>query len=79
MTWQPIATAPKDRKVLLYFPRDNIGVECGQWNKDEYAKRPRPYWMGDCWRLWGVAAYRGLQPTHWMPLPEPPAGEECPA
>lgn len=70
MQWQPIETAPKDADILLSCPR--IGVVRGRWQDDQYAKRPRPYWTNDRERLLGIASVRGDQPTHWMPLPEPP-------
>lgn len=69
--WQPIETAPKDgTRVLLFRPRH--GVVCGRWDDDKYAKRVRPYWSNDQERLWGTLETRDNQPTHWMPLPEPP-------
>jgi hypothetical protein len=56
--WQPITTAPKDAPILVYDPA--TGVEQAQWGEH-----------------WGVYEFRGwsgpLNPTHWMPLPEPPA------
>lgn len=70
MTWQPIETAPKDGDVLLYCPRR--GVVRGRWDTSKYAKKPRPYWTNDRECLWGIAATRDDQPTHWMPLPSPP-------
>lgn len=70
--WQPISTAPKDgTRILLCF--GGYRIECGQWDDDRYATKPRPYWTGDwepvCGKLW----YRGNQPTHWQPLPPPPS------
>ena len=66
--WQPIETAPEDKSVLIYIPNLS-GVYRGRLlsaNIDRY-------------RHWSIAAAtRGLelddtlQPTHWMPLPEPP-------
>lgn len=62
MEWQPIETAPKDgTEVLLCGPlRDGSG---------HYRDVSRFYmirwpveWMANC-----------LPPTHWMPLPPPPA------
>ena len=68
--WQPIETAPKDgTRILLLTEHD---VLCGSWNGDEYAKNPRPYWDNDKSRIMGALHTRKFQPTHWMPLPEPP-------
>lgn len=72
--WRPIESAPKDgTTVLLYFP--DRGSVCGSWDKDEYARKPAPYWSRDTERIFGVRETRANQPTHWMPLPEPPAPE----
>ncbi len=65
--WQPIETAPKDGRLLL-FVRGTTYV--GGWDDDRYAKKPRPLWYySDTWRRTGC---RAIPPTHWMPLPEPP-------
>lgn len=77
MEWQPIETAPKDKEILLFCPFR--GVVRGSWRRDEYAKKPRPYWTHDRERLWGIRGTREDQPTHWQPLPKPPlpsAGEK---
>ncbi len=67
--WQPIATAPKDRRVLLLTPRyASQQVWIGRWNEDRYSKKPRPYWDIESWR---PTISRGGQPTHWQPLPDP--------
>ncbi|WP_367079153.1 DUF551 domain-containing protein [Luteitalea sp.] len=70
MTWQPIETAPKDgTPVLVYFPE--IGVWEVRWSTDvfddgfwcvsdnKFEDRPLRGWIEN--------------PTHWMPLPAPPA------
>lgn len=59
MEWQPIETAPKD------------GTEIILWNKSWQS--PHSGYYG--WRGWEQAYECGPwknQPTHWMPLPEPP-------
>jgi len=64
--WQPIETAPKDDKVmvLLYWPhwcsrRAIIG-----------------YWAnGYGWCADEALSDQGIDPTHWMPLPQPPASK----
>lgn len=71
--WQDIATAPKDPKkaMLLYMGRD---VAIGKWSMESHAKRPRPCWISSkgAYGLFGISWDRSNQPTHWMPLPEPP-------
>jgi len=68
--WQPIETAPKHIDVLLLCP--HRGVVRGRWQDDAYAQKPRPYWTNDRERIWGIRQTRDDQPTHWMPLPDPP-------
>lgn len=64
MKWEPIETAPKDGTVIWVI-------------------QPRNNWIGGYWQyecIWSVCCwYHGYgdgfpepQPTHWMPLPEPP-------
>jgi hypothetical protein len=68
--WQPIETAPKDKYILLYCSR--FGIIRGKWSDEQYAKTPRPYWRHDKTDLYGIRDTRDDQPTHWMPLPNPP-------
>jgi hypothetical protein len=60
--WQPIETAPKDRTILLWVPYDAWQV-CA-W--DELHKE---------WVSTGGLSFDAV-PTHWMPLPEPPAATQ---
>jgi hypothetical protein len=72
MTWQPIETAPKDGSEFLAFGggldhfdicvyNARIGCwSCGSITLDDTDIEPEGY----------------NRPTHWMPLPEPPAGED---
>jgi hypothetical protein len=77
MDWQPIATAPKDgRPILIWDPTqggpnesagktyDNRNYAIGYW---------RVWQSGGKW-MWGNrnSSYY-VEPTHWMPLPPPPA------
>jgi len=67
--FQPIATAPKDRRVLLLVPGWAEGplIVCGQWWEETPISRPQWKYDGqsftDC---------RCLPPTHWAELPEIP-------
>jgi len=68
--WQPIETAPKMKVLLLWAATDiayngvilNWKMATGSWSSGHEA------WIWDG-RL--LASYE-VQPTHWMPLPEPP-------
>lgn len=72
--WQPIETAPKDgRHVLLAVTNDPPNfpgyVSEGYYEEDR-----------DCWYQanthWTDQFDGALYPSHWMPLPEPPAIRE---
>jgi hypothetical protein len=70
--WQPIETAPKDgTRVMLYRPGQDPVF--GRWNSDRFASKPKPFWDHDLIRLHGMLDARKNPPTHWQPLPDPPA------
>ena len=70
--WQPIATAPKDGKLVILFDGDAVSVGVftdGGWRfwngetEDGYRGNiagSLNYWLSD------------YGPTHWKPLPAPP-------
>lgn len=75
MKWEPIETAPKDGTwVLLWFPHRNLAIGgCWDWAGEG------DWEMGiQDWQEWRtdddvvIQEEPGLEPTHWMPLPEPP-------
>jgi hypothetical protein len=76
--WQPIETAPKDARVLLYRPTasEYWRVMGGSFAPDQYAKKPRPYWAADTWSV-GKKAERDNPPSHWMPFPKPSTLGAC--
>lgn len=63
--WRPIETAPKDGRYILLL-------------KPAWYHAPR--WFVARWQDTGLTAgwqhYYGPEPTHWMPLPPPPAQED---
>lgn len=69
--WQDVSTAPKDRHLLLCGQQipDNSGVRFGG------VIVTSGYWDGidSSWCMTG-STWQGpfIEPTHWMPLPEPP-------
>lgn len=75
MTPQPIETAPKDRRILLYFPHayEDDRWQFGRWDTDHYARRPRPFWCGENVRSVGRNEMRLAPPTHWMECPPEPS------
>lgn len=66
MGWKPIETAPKDETVVLLFcPErwDTAGVVVAFWSEDFAA-----------WYEREASSHSvSEEPTHWMPLPAPPA------
>lgn len=68
MNWQPIETAPKDRRILLYYGWS----VCGCWNLDEFINNPKPYWLTDKGFL-GKTWHKENNPTHWAELIPPEA------
>ncbi len=67
MSWQPIETAPKDSEEILaielFDAPETGGVYCVV------------SWVNGAWRDhsdMGAAGLDPFEPTHWMPLPEPP-------
>ena len=77
MTWQPIDTAPADGiHVLVAFRRciytddSRNRVKVIEAFADYRRKAPdgKPAWRTAC----GYELEGPEEPTHWMPLPEPP-------
>lgn len=63
MQWQPWETAPKDGKPFLATWSDTRG--------DRYVQPVR--WLNGQWlHTWDHGQLQA-EPTHWMPLPTPPA------
>lgn len=66
--WQPIETAPKDGTVILLS--DSIETTCGYWGAPVSVFKRPDQWLS-YWPMKKSAI--GSLPTHWMPLPCPPA------
>lgn len=67
--WKPIETAPKDGTPVDLWVLGDRTADC-TWNKTR--KRWEHWWGLDGGM--GRSAVDG-EPTHWMPLPEPPMKE----
>jgi hypothetical protein len=65
--WQPIETAPKDGTEVLLFYETDMAVGLFHFRR----------------KLWVLGYPIEIEdgdiifPTHWMPLPEPPAQEKA--
>lgn len=67
--WQPIETAPCDgTRVLLFVPP--YGAMTG--HKDLFHFKGTSSYIWNC----HSSLNKEAQPTHWMPLPEPPKGDK---
>ncbi len=71
--WQPIETAPKKTEILVgrfrnkkwIFCQSGFYYDAGDWEGSE-----KPYWYWHCDH--DKNGVTDEDPTHWMPLPEPP-------
>jgi hypothetical protein len=59
--WQPIETAPKDGSDILLYE-----VPAGKTHIGYFSP------VTDMSKKWGNHYGYGFDPSHWMPLPEPP-------
>lgn len=84
--WQPIETAPKDgQRILIGWWEDpdheswqaraaywEDAFECA-WSEEIEDNLPVAAWTDDAVASFAYEETHSYQPTHWMPLPEPPA------
>ena len=70
--WQPIETAPKDGTRILLWDTDEVVI--AKW--DDISMGGAEGWqIAVVNMLSGLKHYEAaFNPTHWMPLPEPPRG-----
>lgn len=61
MKWQPIETAPRYGRILVFCPLTGVCVASAGWS-NAAPDNIKWYVIND------IVA----QPTHWMSLPEPP-------
>ena len=76
--WQPIETAPKDGRQLLMFCDDyDPAVFVASFGWTDLPKNHADYWEGWIFAEEILASHTETEPepTHWMPLPAPPAEE----
>ena len=67
MEWQPIETAPKNETRILVCATLR-GASLGSGRDVAIA------WWDAHYEIWVTGFQNNPEPTHWMPLPEPPKG-----
>lgn len=72
--WQDIASAPKDGTEILCWFGPRIGVKSASWTE---CASGFEIWCVDDNKFdpYPVRGYNDPFPTHWLPLPPPPAKE----
>jgi hypothetical protein len=69
--WQPIESAPKDGTRIDVF------AEGRRWPDSYWSGGPkRGCWWAPNWDYDGMDGPTCLAPTHWMPIPPPPAADQ---
>lgn len=72
MGWEPIETAPRvhSEAILVFDPFSDDVIRAFWWEGTD--SEPGQGWLPD-WH--GDDEYQKyfIEPTHWMPLPKPPA------
>jgi hypothetical protein len=67
--WQPIETAPKDGTRILVFEKIWPEIVVAEWDEGT-GHHPG-------WRVYpNTESLDTCDPTHWMPLPEPPVAAD---
>lgn len=86
--WQPIETAPKDGEPILIGWQDETHgwqTRCAWWDErfaPDWDKETdgvndyRPAWTDGRVMSFNYEETYEYTPTHWQPLPEPPAIEQ---
>jgi hypothetical protein len=77
--WQPIETAPKSERLIGWFPlpggtTSHARVHVMYWTNWDGLRGFIPCWNVTGWGA-GMDALFKYQPTHWMPLPDPPRSQ----
>lgn len=67
MIWQPIETAPKDGTRILLWGVGDEGPNVGSWAESVYLNNSHGWII-----YYARSDTIQLNPSHWVPLPEPP-------
>ena len=77
--WQPVETAPKDRVILIYGKPSNLILDGNFLTVFHRAAIFTAEWDDiDASFVLSGGSWLGpfVNPTHWMPLPDPPKEPE---
>jgi len=76
--WQPIETAPKDGTDILgmYMHIETQIVHNIFWLDNEYEPDENGWWTYEYSEVSRMKLEDWMTPTHWMPLPDTPKGEQ---
>lgn len=72
MQWKPIETAPNDGTEILAWA-DDVVIVSYRYDENDRKKQRGKLWLDNSYDDFscGLASVP-YDPTHWMPLPEPP-------
>jgi hypothetical protein len=69
--WRTIDSAPRDGDEVLLLCGDDVII--GSFRRDDNAKHEPPMWLDNSFDDFSCGYMSvPLDPTHWMPLPQPP-------
>ena len=71
--WQPIETAPRDGTQVLLWGSYNQSVCVGAWRRGGWDAMHEGSRVIESESDFGTDYKKCDPPSHWMPLPEPPA------
>lgn len=67
MDWMLIDSAPRDGTQILTFKKGRKMICISAYQDGTKYMRKNPGWSG-----WSTSYTKSTEPTHWMPIPEPP-------
>jgi hypothetical protein len=76
--WQLIETAPKDGTQVDIWGVNHLHYKKIGLRKCNVSFGPVTDWMGRERDDWRHGMGEDFEPTHWMPLPQPPAQKDAP-